>query len=138
MGFYFRRIERFHAERVPAAGPVLFASNHPNSLTDPFVIGASVPRKVNFMATVQLKEVKTGVARMALELEHRHGGRLGLQVMPAGLTYSAKEIYRSDVLVNFGEPLRAADYLEGYAERRKGSALEGTIDIWTTWLDTLL
>ena len=181
LGFYFRRIERFHAERVPATGPVLFTSNHPNSLTDSFVIGASVPRRVNFVATVQLfrfrplkwlltrcgvipinrvsddprgmrtvagtfeacfralergevvgifpegvtyedsqmREVKSGAARMALELEHRHGGRLGLKVVPAGLTYSAKEIYRTDVLVNFGEPIRAADFLEGYAQRRK-------------------
>src|SRR5439155_24871162 len=140
LGFYFRRIERFHADRVPEHGPVLFTSNHPNSLTDSFVIGASVPRKVNFVATVQLfrfgplkwllrrcgvipinrvkddprgmrtvadtfeacyralesgeavgifpegityedsqlKEVKSGAARMALELEHRHAGRLGL------------------------------------------------------------
>jgi len=181
LGFYFRRIERFHAERVPATGPVLFVSNHPNSVTDSFIIGASVPRKVNFVATVQLfrlpavkwlltqcgvipinrikddpramrtvadtfaachrvlergeavgifpegityddsrlKEIKSGAARMALELEHRHGGKLGLQVAPVGLTYSAKELYRSDVLAHFGEPIRAADYIEGYGERRK-------------------
>ena len=54
LGFYFRRIERFQVERVPAEGPVLFVSNHPNSLTDSFVIGASVSRKVNFIGTVQL------------------------------------------------------------------------------------
>src|SRR5690348_10641359 len=54
LGFYFRRIERFHAERVPPSGPVLFTSNHPNSLTDSFLLGASLPRKVNFVATVQL------------------------------------------------------------------------------------
>ena len=181
LGFYFRRIERFHAGRVPAGGPVMLTSNHPNSLTDSFVIGASMPRKVNFVATVQLfsfrplkwllarcgvipinrvvdnaramrtvantfeacfrvlergeavgifpegvtyedsqmREVKSGAARMALELEQRHDGRLGLLVVPAGLTYSAKEVYRSDVLVNFGEPIRAADFLEGYGERRK-------------------
>src|SRR5437588_6544789 len=181
LGFYFRRIERFHAERVPESGPGLFVSNHPNSLTDSFVIGASVPRKVNFVATVQLfrvtpvkwllsrcgvipinrvkdnpkamrtvadtfeacfrvleageavgifpegityddaqlKEVKSGAARMALELEHRHAGKLGLRIVPVGLTYSAKEIYRSDVLVHFGEPIVTNEFLEGYSEHRK-------------------
>jgi 1-acyl-sn-glycerol-3-phosphate acyltransferase len=181
LGFYFRRIERFHPERVPARGPVLFVSNHPNSLTDSFIIGSSVPRKLNFVATVQLfriaplkwlltrcgvipinrvkddpkamrtvastfeacyrvleggeavgifpegityddsqlKEVKSGAARMALELEQRHDGKLGLQIVPAGLTYSAKEVYRSDVLVHFGEPIQAAEFLKDYAEHRK-------------------
>jgi 1-acyl-sn-glycerol-3-phosphate acyltransferase len=180
LGFYFSRIHRFHPERVPPHGPVLFASNHPNSLTDAFVIGASVHRKVNFVATVQLfrfaflrwwllrcgvipinrvkddprgmrsvlstfeacfkvleqgeavaifpegithddpqlKSVKTGAARMALELEHRHGGKLGLRIAPVGLSFSAKEKYRSEVLVNFGEPLAVADFLPGYAEKR--------------------
>ena len=33
---------------------MLFTSNHPNSVTDAFIIGTSVPRKVNFVATVQL------------------------------------------------------------------------------------
>jgi glycerol-3-phosphate O-acyltransferase / dihydroxyacetone phosphate acyltransferase len=181
LGFYFRRIERFHLERVPLHGPVLFTCNHPNSLTDSFVVGAAVPRKVNFVATVQLfrfaplkwiltncgvipinrlkddpkamrsvadtfeacyrvlergeaigifpegithddpqlKTVKTGAARMALELEHRHDGKLGLQIVPVGLNLSAKERYRSDVLVNFGEPIRAAVFLPGYPERKK-------------------
>ena len=180
LGFYFRRIERFHRDQVPATGPVLFTSNHPNSLTDAFVVGSSVPRKVSFVATVQLfrfaplkwlltqcgvipinrvkddpramrtvldtfeacfkvlergeavaifpegithddpqlKTVKTGAARMALELEHRHGGKLGLQIVPVGLTFSAKELYRSDVLVNFGEPIRVAEFLTGYPEQK--------------------
>jgi 1-acyl-sn-glycerol-3-phosphate acyltransferase len=191
LGFYFRRIERFHLERVPASGPVLFVSNHPNSLTDSFVIGASVPRKVNFIGTVQLfsfkpvkwlltqcgvipinrakdnpkamrsvadtfeavyqvlergeavgifpegvtyddsalREVKSGAARMALELEARHGGKIGLRVVPVGLTYSAKEIYRSDALVNFGEPIVTADFIEGYAERRKECIVRMTEEI---------
>ena len=180
LGFYFKRIERFHSERVPPRGPVLFASNHPNSLTDAFVIGTSVPRKVNFVGTVQLfkfapvkwllshcgvipvnrmrddpramrtvlntfeacyrvlergeavaifpegithddpqlKAVKTGAARMALELEDRHNGKLGLQIVPVGLTFSAKQYYRSEALVHFGEPIRVTDYLAAYAANR--------------------
>jgi glycerol-3-phosphate O-acyltransferase / dihydroxyacetone phosphate acyltransferase len=192
LGFYFRRIERFHSQRVPLSGPVLFTSNHPNSLTDSFVIGTAVARRVNFVATVQLfrakplkwllshcgvipinrvkddpramrtiadtfeacfgvlekgeavgifpegityddsqlKQVKSGAARMALELEHRHQGKLGLQIVPVGLTYSRKEMYRSDALVNFGEPIRVADFVEGYGERRKEciSALTAEIE----------
>jgi glycerol-3-phosphate O-acyltransferase / dihydroxyacetone phosphate acyltransferase len=182
LGFYFSRIEQFHQERVPASGPVLFASNHPNSLTDAFVLGASVSRKVNFVATVQLfriqpirwlldrcgviainrvqddpramrdvqktfeacyrvlehgeavgifpegkcsdelqlKTVKSGAARMALELEARHAGKLGLKIVPVGLTFSAKATYRSEALVNFGEPICVADFLPGYATNRHG------------------
>lgn len=172
---YFRRIDRFHPERVPPGGPALIVANHPGSLTDAFVLGASVGRPVNFVATVslfrskpvawvlsrcgvipinrkqddatkmasvaatfdrcfavleaggavglfpegvsydddRLKEVKTGAARLAVGLEARHGGTLGLQIVPVGLTYSAKERFRSRVLVNFGEPIRAADFAAG-------------------------
>ena len=179
--FYFRRIERFHAERVPAEGPVLFVSNHPGSVTDAFIVGTSVPRQVHFIGTVQLfkaawvakllkscgvipinrkaddpkamrsvaatfeacyqvleeggavgifpegvsyddaqlREVKSGAARMALELESRHGGKLGLRIAPVGLTYAAKEKYRSEVLVHFGHPIVVADYLANYERDRK-------------------
>ncbi|PYK97756.1 MAG: hypothetical protein DME19_15170 [Verrucomicrobia bacterium] len=181
LGIYFRRIELFHGERVPSRGAVLFASNHPGSVTDAFVIGTSVPRQVHFVATVQLfrfkplawllkqcgiipvnrlkddpramrsvadtfeacfkileqggavgifpegvtyddsqlKTVRTGAARMALELEHRHGGSLGLKIAPVGLTYSAKERYRSEVLVHFGEPMDIANFCADYDVRRK-------------------
>src|SRR5206468_3217897 len=181
LGIYFRRIELFHPERVPLRVPVLFASNHPGSITDSFIIGALVPRQVHFVATVQLfrfkplawllkqcgiipvnrlkddpramrsvadtfeacfkvleeggavgifpegvtyddaqlKTVRTGAARMALELEHRHGGSLGLKIAPVGLTYSAKERYRSEVLVHFGEPMDIANFCADYDVRRK-------------------
>jgi len=54
LGLYFSRIERFHGERGPHTGPVLFTSNHPNSITDAFVIGALVPRKLSFVGSVLL------------------------------------------------------------------------------------
>src|SRR6185436_8037445 len=67
----------------------------------------------------QLKEIKSGAARMALELEQRHSGKLGLNIVPVGLTFSAKERYRSEALVHFGEPIRAAQFLVDYEQRRK-------------------
>ena len=180
LGGYFRRIEVFHAERVPK-GPVIFAVNHPGSVTDGFVVGTCVPRRAHFLATAQLfrlpplawllrtcgiiplnrkqddptamrsvadsfasafrvlergeavvifpegityddaqlKSLKSGAARLALELEHRHGGNLGLQIIPIGLTYSAKDRYRSEVLVYFGQPINVAGFLPQYTERRK-------------------
>lgn len=180
LGAYFTRMERFHAERVPPTGPVLFVSNHPNSLTDAFVIAATVRRKVHFVGTVQLfrlpfmhwlltrcgviainrvaddpramrtvrdtfeacykvletggaiaifpegithddpqlKTVKTGAARMAVELDERHGGKSGLQIVPVGLTFAAKECYRSEVLVNFGPPIVVSGFLRGIANSR--------------------
>ena len=189
---YFRRIERFHPERVPAHGPVLFVSNHPGSVTDAFIIASSIPRIVHFVATVrlfkitwvgallsrcgivpvnrkqddpaamktvadtfahcfrvfeqggaigifpegvsyndeQLRPVKTGAARMALELEDRHDGRLGLLISPVGLTYEAKGSYRRDVLAHFGEPFAAARWLPQYrADRPEGvRALSAAIE----------
>jgi hypothetical protein len=46
-----------------------------------------------------------------------------------GLTYSAKEIYRSDALVNFGEPIAAAEFIGGYAEHRKECIVRLTEEI---------
>ena len=180
LGVYFRRIEIFHAERVPA-GPVLFVVNHPGSVTDAFVVRTSLPRRAHFLATAQLfrlkpvawllhhcgviplnrvqddptamrsvtdsfgaayrvldggggvvifpegvtyddarlKVLKSGAARLALDYEQRREGRGGLHLVPLGLTYSAKERFRSDVLVFFGEPILVANFLPQYAERRK-------------------
>src|SRR5262249_44360525 len=77
----------------------------------------------------QLKPVKTGAARMALELEYRHEGRLGLQIVPVGLTYAAKERYRSEALVHFGEPIRIAPFVGSYGSRRKECIQESSAEI---------
>src|SRR5207253_11181331 len=79
----------------------------------------------------QLKDVKSGAARMALELENHHNGKLGLRILPVGLTFSAKELYRSDALVHFGEPIRISAHLAGYSERRKDCIHKLTAEIET-------
>lgn len=47
---FFRRIAVTGSGHVPAAGPVLFVLNHPNSLVDPLFLLAFAPRRVVFLA----------------------------------------------------------------------------------------
>ncbi|HYT05685.1 MAG TPA: 1-acyl-sn-glycerol-3-phosphate acyltransferase [Gemmatimonadales bacterium] len=51
---FFRRIEVSGAERVPAAGPVIFVLNHPNGLIDPAFLLCLAPRRVSFLAKAPL------------------------------------------------------------------------------------
>jgi glycerol-3-phosphate O-acyltransferase/dihydroxyacetone phosphate acyltransferase len=50
VGIFFRQIEVVGLEHVPAAGPVIFAGNHPNSVIDPMLIVVSCGRVVQFAA----------------------------------------------------------------------------------------
>src|SRR4051795_7258682 len=53
MAWTFFRARNHHAERVPAAGPVILAPNH-FSFLDHFFLGVPLRRKVHFMAKSQL------------------------------------------------------------------------------------
>jgi glycerol-3-phosphate O-acyltransferase / dihydroxyacetone phosphate acyltransferase len=52
--FFFKAVDVRHAERVPPAGAVLLAINHPNNLIDSLVVGAVLRRKVHYLATATL------------------------------------------------------------------------------------
>jgi hypothetical protein len=51
----------------------------------------------------QLRELKTGTARIALEVQKRNNGNLNLLIVPVGIFYSQAEKFRSSVFVNFGK-----------------------------------
>ncbi len=52
-----------------------------------------------------LQPLKTGAARMALGAEAAADAALGVQVVPVGLNYRDKAIFRSEVAVRIGEPI---------------------------------
>lgn len=52
-----------------------------------------------------LKPLKTGVARIALGAEAKNGFKLGVKIVPVGLTYEGPHQFRKDVLVNVGNPI---------------------------------
>ena len=78
----------------------------------------------------QLRPLKTGAARIALSAEAEHDGKLGVTVVPVGLYYERKELFRSSVLLVVGEPIAVAERLGDYRrdERAAVGALTEAID----------
>ncbi len=57
-----------------------------------------------------VREFKTGTARIAFGSESRNNWQLGLSIYPVGLTYSAPNLFRSEVVINYGEPLVVSEW----------------------------
>lgn len=58
-----------------------------------------------------LEPLRTGAARIALAAEAESGGRLGLRIVPIGLTWEGKHLFRGRVLADIGEAFPARDWL---------------------------
>lgn len=174
---FYREIHVAGAERLPAEGPWLIASNHPNGLLDPLVLRLGLHRPVGFLAKSTLfgnpigraameafgalkafrqsdgqdtakneqsfehcrallrrggflclfpegvshsdpalRPLKTGAARIALSYQQQRQERGGppLWLVPAGLTYDAKETFRSTAAVTVGQPIDVAAFAEAH------------------------
>jgi len=89
-----------------------------------------------------LVPLKTGVSRIVLEAEEKFPG-IGVQIIPVGLTFEAKDRFRSRALVNVGQAIDPALELEQYARqpreavraltRRVKEALEGVTLNFPSW-----
>ena len=64
----------------------------------------------NSITEKRLRELKTGVARMAYGAEQQNNFNLGLHIVPMGLNYSDPHQFRSDLFVHIGKPIKVADY----------------------------
>lgn len=62
----------------------------------------------------RLAEFRTGAARIALQAEESADWRLGVSIVPVGITYSRKELARTAVTVRFAEPVKCTDLKEEY------------------------
>ncbi len=64
-------------------------------------------------ADPELKTVRSGPARIALDAEEAAGGNLGLRVVPVGLSFFPKQMFRGDAVVRVGVPFEVRDLLGG-------------------------
>jgi glycerol-3-phosphate O-acyltransferase/dihydroxyacetone phosphate acyltransferase len=69
----------------------------------------------------ELRPLKTGAARIALSARAEHGPSLALAVVPAGLHYDRKTVFRSRVLVAVGEPIAVEGFAAAYARDEAGA-----------------
>ncbi|MGD2217823.1 MAG: 1-acyl-sn-glycerol-3-phosphate acyltransferase [Gemmatimonadales bacterium] len=65
-----------------------------------------------------LAPLKTGAARMTLAAEEGTDWRLGVKVVPLGLTYQRKHRFRSRVVAGTGEPIVVAEWRRAYETDR--------------------
>ncbi|MEO6039222.1 MAG: 1-acyl-sn-glycerol-3-phosphate acyltransferase, partial [Saprospiraceae bacterium] len=65
-----------------------------------------------------VREFKTGTARIAFGAESRNNWQLGLKIYPVGLTYSAPNLFRSQVVINYGEPVSVAAWESAWRQHR--------------------
>ncbi len=76
----------------------------------------------NSMMERQLRALKSGTARIALEVEQRNAGKLNLKVVPIGIFYSQGEKFRSSVMLTVEKGLFVNDLLEEYAENQSAAS----------------
>ena len=57
-----------------------------------------------------VRPFKTGAARIAFGVEKRNNWQLGVKIVPVGLSYSAPNLFRSEVIVHFGAPISVASW----------------------------
>ena len=74
----------------------------------------------------QVLPLKTGAARIALRVEDEADGLAGVRIVPVGLTYTAPDLFRSQVSVHFGAPIDVTPFLAAYRNSRQGGAQELT------------
>jgi 1-acyl-sn-glycerol-3-phosphate acyltransferase len=70
----------------------------------------------NHYGEKRLRPLQKGAGRLALLAEEVNDFKLGLFIVPVGLDYSNYFNAGSELLVNFGDPIRIADYQVQYAQ----------------------
>jgi glycerol-3-phosphate O-acyltransferase / dihydroxyacetone phosphate acyltransferase len=77
----------------------------------------------------RVRNIKTGTARIALSVENKHNFNLGVTIIPVGLNYTSPLKFRSEVLVNVGEPINVSAYQDVYNRDPFQAAKQLTADL---------
>jgi glycerol-3-phosphate O-acyltransferase/dihydroxyacetone phosphate acyltransferase len=76
-----------------------------------------------------LQPIKTGAARISLAAESAAGWELGLQIVPVGLTYSRKTLFRGQVVACVEEPIVVRDWKQAHEHDPQQAVRDLTAEI---------
>lgn len=77
----------------------------------------------------RVREFKTGTARIALGAEERNDWKLGVKIIPVGLSYSAPHLFRSNVVVHCGEPVDISTWAAAWDQNPEKAVEDLTTDL---------
>ncbi len=79
-------------------------------------IGLVIMAEGNHGEQHRLRDLKKGFARIAFQTEEANDFQLDMKVIPVGIDYSNYQNFRTELLINFGNPIPVSDYYEVYKE----------------------
>jgi 1-acyl-sn-glycerol-3-phosphate acyltransferase len=83
-----------------------------------------------------LAPLRTGAARIAVQAEEESDWTLGLQILPVGLTYTRKTLFRGHVVASVGDPILVGDWKEA-ARGQERKAVRALTDEILRGLETV-
>jgi 1-acyl-sn-glycerol-3-phosphate acyltransferase len=84
-----------------------------------------------------LRMLKKGAARLAFGTMESKGRDLDVQIIPLGIEYGAFNLFRSDLLLNFGKPISMQKYLAAY-DKNPATAINGSVQEMHTVLSDII
>ncbi len=77
----------------------------------------------------RLRPLKKGTARLAFGTMTEFGVEADVHIVPVGVNYTYADKFRSEVMIEFNEPIRAADYWDTYQENNARGIKQMTAEL---------
>jgi len=77
----------------------------------------------------RLRPIQKGTARLAFGAWEKKQIKEELHILPVGINYTHGDRFRSELMLNFGEPLRLSDYRDSYLENAQHAINNLTADL---------
>lgn len=85
----------------------------------------------NTIQEKRLRPIQKGAARMAFGAIDKYGEDLDLYIIPTGVNYTEADKPRTEVMIEFGTPIRLKDYIETYKLNKNRAIKQLTGDLTT-------